>query len=57
MSKDDLKHALISLVLGVLITAGTSVITGALHILQVWLAGAAGGTGASISYLHYKNMV
>ena len=51
MTKDDLKHALISLVLGILITALTSLLTGLMGILQHWIADLAGGATATISYL------
>ena len=57
MTKDDLKHALISLAIGVLTMALTQFVTGIEHILATWLSGLAGGSAASVSYLHLKNYV
>lgn len=57
MTTQDYKHALISLVVGVLTLALTQLVTGALHIFTEWLAGLAGGGAASVSYLHLKNYV
>ena len=58
MTTDDLKHALISLVLGVLTMAAMQFLNGVIHILQTWLVGATGGTVAAVSYLGqaYKNI-
>lgn len=57
MTQQDLKHALISLVLGVLITALSSLVLGALHIFADWLAGLAGGATTTTAYLHYKHFL
>ena len=57
MTKDDLKHALISLVIGALTIALTQLVTGCLHILQTWLSGLAGGTAGTVSYLHLNNYI
>ena len=51
MTNDDLKHALISLVLGVAITAATSIVNGLAHLCLQWLSGVAGATTATVSYL------
>lgn len=54
MTKDDLKHAIISLCIGVLTTAGISIINGLAHLALQWLSGIAGGTAATTSYLIQK---
>lgn len=51
MTKQDLKHALISLAIGVTVTALTSLVQGALHIVTEWLTPAAGGAAGGLAYL------
>jgi len=55
MKRQDLKHAIISLVIGVVITALSSLVEGALHLTTHWLSGIAGGTGGTVSYLGIKH--
>lgn len=57
MTKQDLKHALISLVLGILTMAAMQLIEGLLHIAQAWLSSVAGGATASTVYLKLKHFV
>lgn len=57
MTQQDLKHALISLAVGVLTMALTQLVTGTLHIFTQWLGTLAGGTAASTAYLHIKGFV
>ncbi|MEK7179968.1 MAG: hypothetical protein AAB706_00675 [Patescibacteria group bacterium] len=57
MTKDDLKHAIISLVMGVLITAVSSIVMGVANIFIDWLSGAIGGTVTTITYLYKKKLL
>lgn len=57
MSKQDLKHAVISLVLGILTMAAMQLIEGLLNIAQAWLSSVAGGVTASSVYLKFKHFV
>ena len=57
MSKQDLKHALISLAIGVLTMCLTQFVTGALHIVTEWLTGLAGGATTTVSYLKTKHLI
>jgi hypothetical protein len=51
MTTQDLKHALVSLLLGIAITAATSLIQGLLHLCLQWLNGLSGGATAAVAYL------
>lgn len=57
MTRDDLKHALISLVLGVLTMAAMKLVEGLLDIAQAWLAGLSGGVTTSAVYLKFKHFI
>ena len=57
MSKEDIKHAIISLIMGVLVTAISSVVMGMANIFLGWLSGALGGTITTVSYLYCKKLV
>jgi hypothetical protein len=54
MTKEQLKSALISLVLGVITIALSSLLEGLIKILKEWMIQSAGGGVASITYL-YRN--
>lgn len=51
MSTDELKHALISLLIGILTMAAMQLVNGIIDILQQWMIAGTSGTVASISYL------
>lgn len=57
MSKQDLKHAIISLVLGVLTIALTDLLNGFLGILKEWLITSAGGAVTTGAYLKMKHFL
>ncbi len=58
MTKEDLKHALISLILGIVTMAAMNLVNGLLHIFQQWLTTFASGTVTVTTYLSqtYRNI-
>ena len=56
MTKAQLKSALISLVLGVITIAVSSLLEGLIKILKEWMVAGAGGSVASATYLirHFR---
>ena len=57
MNDTDLRHTIISLLVGVATIAITSIVQGLLHIFLQWVTAFAGGTAASVSYLNLKHLV
>lgn len=57
MTKQDLKHAVISLVLGILTMAAMQLVEGLLQIAQDWISTLGGGVTASSVYLKFKHFV
>jgi glutamate synthase domain-containing protein 3 len=54
MNKKDLKHALVSLAIGVGTTAIFHILDGVILILKSWVAGTAGGATGAVAYLYTK---
>lgn len=57
MTNADLKHALISLLLGVLTMASMQLLNGLIHILQQWVVAGTGGAMSTVSYLYNKHLI
>lgn len=57
MTKQDLKHALISLAIGIVITALTSLVDGVIVILKGYVHGVVGGGIGTIAYLKIKHFI
>jgi len=57
MTRQDFKHALISLVLGVLTMAIIQLLEGLIDIAQTWIATPAGGVMTSSVYLKFKHFI
>lgn len=57
MNKQDIKHAIISLVLGVLTIALTDLINGFIGILKDWLIASGGGAVTATTYLKMKHFI
>lgn len=52
MSRADLKHALISLLIGLVITFLSSLLSGVIEILKGYVSTMVGGTGGAVAYLY-----
>ena len=57
MTKQDLKHALISLILGVLTMAIVQLLEGLADLAKSWIATPTGGVTASAVYLKFKHFI
>lgn len=57
MSKEEVKHAVISLILGVITMTVTSLVLGFLDIFKSWIGELAGGATTTLAYLRMKNLV
>lgn len=57
MTKEELKHAVVSLVLGVLSMAISSFVLGGLDIFKHWMSELIGGGVTTIKYLSTRNQV
>lgn len=57
MSKEEVKHAVISLVLGVITMTVSSLVLGFLDIFKHWISEIVGATTTTVVYLRMKNLV
>lgn len=57
MTGEDLKHALISLVIGILTMAAMQLVNGIIDILQQWIVAGTAGTVSAVSYMAQRTKV